>query len=287
MITLVRSTVRRPLLLAPVVAVTCGLLALAGCSSTGSAAGPATQPSSAGQPGGTGRMGADDPGRVSGEIAAVDGKTLQIQDGESQTAVTYTKTTTFTAQVAGTVADIEKGQCVVVFSSSTDADATEVTATSLSATAATDDGCTSGFRPGGAPPSGAPSRGPSAGGQADPGGQGGGAPSGMPSGMPSGNATGMPNPGGRPRAGTVTAVDGDTLTLAVTTQGSDDTTALTVKTTSDSTVTVTEKSKASAVEVGGCATVNGKADDTGAVRASTITLRKADADGCTTRAGNR
>ena len=275
----------RTLTLGPVVAATCGLLLLAGCSSaSGTASG---SPSNAAQNGGGQNEGGQngggqsDPGRVSGEIAAVDGKTLQIQDGESQTAVTYTSKTTFTAQVAGSVSDISKGDCVMVFSSSTDEKATEVTATTVSASDAVDGKCSSGFGGGGGAggggnrPSGQPSGMPS------------GQPSGMPSGGPSGGPSGMPNGGGRPQSGKVTAVDGDTLTVAVATQGSDDTTDLTVKTTSKTSVTVTEESKASAAKVGVCATVNGKADDTGAVKASTISLRKAGDDGCSMRRGNR
>ena len=97
----------------------------------------------------------------------------------------------------------------------------------------------------------------------------------------------MRNGGMRPRSGKVTAVDADTLTIAVTQPGSDNTTELTVKTSSDTTVTVAEKTKASAAKIGMCATANGKADDTGTVAATTITLRAAGDEGCTMRRGNR
>lgn len=225
--------------------------------------------------------GAADPGRVSGEIAAVDGKTLQIQDGSAQTAVTYTSKTTFTAQVAGAISDVGKGDCVLVFSTSTDQNASAVTATSVSVSPAVDGTCATGFGGGsGGRPSGAPSRLPSADGQAPSAAPGGGQPSGAPSG-------GMPNGGGRPRSGKVTAISGDTLTVAVPQPGSKDTTDVTVATTDKTTVTVTKASKASAAKAGVCATVNGKADDTGAVKAATITLRDAGADGCSVRRGNR
>lgn len=95
----------------------------------------------------------------------------------------------------------------------------------------------------------------------------------------------MPNGGARPQSGKVTAVDGDTLTIAATTMGSDETKTVTVKTTSDTKVTVTEKSKASAAKVGMCATTNGKADDTGTVKATSISLREAGDDGCSMRGG--
>ena len=276
---------RRPLFLAPVVAATCGLLLLAGCGSTSSNGSPAGQPSSgasaqAGQNGQNGRgggFGGNDPGRVNGEIAAVNGKTLQIQDGESQTAVNYSGSTTFLTRVAGKVSDIKTGECVTVFSSSTDENATSMTATSVMASPATNGACGFGFGGGGrgTRPSGAPSGQPPA---------GGGAPSGA---APSGAPSGMPNGGTRPRAGKVTAIKGDTLTIAATQVGSADTTALTVKTTSDTTVTVTKSTKASAAKVGMCANANGKADDTGAVAAKSITVYKSGDTGCGFRRANR
>lgn len=277
---------RRPLLLAPVVAAGCGLLLLAGCGSSTSNASPGDQPSASaqGQGGRNGRgggFGGNDPGRVNGEIAAVNGKTLQIQNGESQTAVTYSSSTTFLTRVTGKVADIKTGECVTVLSSSTDENATSVTATSVMASPATKGECGFGFGGGGggrgARPSGAPSGQPS-----------GAAPNGQPSGAaPSGAPSGMPNGGMRPRAGKVTAVKGDTLTVAATKFGSNDTTTLTVKTTSDTTVTVTESTKASSAKVGKCAMANGKADDTGAVAAKSITVYSAGDAGCGFRRVNR
>lgn len=265
---------------APVVALTCGLLLLAGCTGTSSSAAQGAQPSTGAQTGGRGGMsGVADPGRVSGEIAAVDGTTLQIQDGSAQTAVTYTGRTTFTAQVTGSVSDLDKGDCVVVFSSSADQNASAVTATAVSVSESVDGTCAAGFGGSGGfgdRPPGAPSGQPADGGQAPGGGQASGAPS-----------AGMPDGGGRPRSGTLTALSGDTLTVAVSQPGSKDTSDVTVMTTGTTTVTVTEASTSSAAEVGVCATVNGKADDTGAVTATTITLRDAGADGCTVRRGNR
>ncbi|MFT4164891.1 MAG: hypothetical protein QM650_06580, partial [Microlunatus sp.] len=132
----------------------------------------------------------------------------------------------------------------------------------------------------GARPSGTASGQPQSPGQQAPG----GAPSGA---APSGAPSGMPNGGTRPQSGKVTAVKGDTLTVAATQMGSDDTTTLTVKTTSDTTVTVTESAKASAAKVGMCATTSGKADDTGAVAATSITVYAAGDSGCESRRANR
>jgi hypothetical protein len=270
----------RSLTLAPV-AVLCGLLLLAGCSSTGSTAAPETKPSAGARAESRGGMGgAADPGRVAGEIAAVEGTTLQIQDGSTQTAVTYTSRTTFTAQVTGSVSDVGKGDCVVVFSSSTDQNASTVTATSVSVSESVDGTCAAGFGGGtGGRPSGAPSGPPSADGGTPSAAPGGGQPGGAPS-------AGVPG-GGRPQSGTVTAISGDSLTVAVSQPGSTDTTAVTVTTTDKTTVTMTEASKATAAKTGVCATVDGKADDTGAVTATTISLRDAGTDGCTVRRGNR
>jgi hypothetical protein len=54
-------------------------------------------------------------GGVSGEIAAISGSTLQVQDSESQTAVSYTDTTTITRTVAAALADVTAGVCVTAF----------------------------------------------------------------------------------------------------------------------------------------------------------------------------
>ena len=97
----------------------------------------------------------------------------------------------------------------------------------------------------------------------------------------------MPNGGVRPRSGKVTAVKGDTLTVAATQPGSKDTTPLTVTTTAKTTVTVTKSAKSTAATVGKCAIANGKADDTGAVAAKSITVYAAGSTGCGFRRGNR
>ncbi|MFT4166795.1 MAG: hypothetical protein QM650_16280, partial [Microlunatus sp.] len=154
MITTKHLSRRRSLLLTPVAAVSCSLLLLAGCSSASSTANPSDQPSASagargGRTGGGQGGGGNGPGRVSGEIAAVNGKTLQIQNGESQTAVTYSSSTTFLSRVTGKVSDIEVGDCVTVSSSSTDEKATTITATSVAASPATKGECSSGGGAGG------------------------------------------------------------------------------------------------------------------------------------------
>lgn len=274
------SATRRSRNLASIAVLSCSLLLLAGCSSATSNASPGDQSSASarsgqgGQNGRGGGFGGNDPGRVSGEVAAVNGKTLQIQDGESQTAVTYSSSTTFLSRVTGKVSDISVGECVTVFSSASDENATSVTATSVTASAATKGDCESGF-------------GGMGGGGGMSGGGRGARPSAAPSDAPSGAPSGMPNSGSRPRSGKVTAVKGDTITVAATQARSKDTTTLTVTTTADTTVTITKSAQASAAKVGMCATANGKADDTGAVAAQSITVYKAGDAGCGFRRGNR
>ncbi len=69
--------------------------------------------------------------------------TLQVQGDDGQTAVTYTDDTTFTTQVTGSLEDLAKRLCVSGMG--TGHDDSSVTASSLTVTEATDDGCTGGF----------------------------------------------------------------------------------------------------------------------------------------------
>ena len=58
---------------------------------------------------------------VTGEIADVADGLMQVQDTESQTAVSYTDDTTITAQVSGSLSDLEVGDCVFVTTDAADA----------------------------------------------------------------------------------------------------------------------------------------------------------------------
>ena len=52
---------------------------------------------------------------ASGKVAAVDGTTIQVQSPQDgQVAVTWTASTTFTQEVAASLADVKVGDCVVV-----------------------------------------------------------------------------------------------------------------------------------------------------------------------------
>ncbi|MFS3128122.1 hypothetical protein ACLM5J_06930 [Nocardioides sp. Bht2] len=65
---------------------------------------------------------ADGLNRASGQVAEVAGTTAQVQGDGTQVAVTWNEATTFTAEKAGTVADVEVGACVMVSSSGDAAD---------------------------------------------------------------------------------------------------------------------------------------------------------------------
>ncbi|KQY24167.1 hypothetical protein ASD16_00960 [Cellulomonas sp. Root485] len=247
------------------------VLVLAGCTGTPSSAAPPDDDSTAATrqgdgpqrsgPGGGG-------GGASGEIASVTGTVMQLRSTDSQTAVTWTDATTFSATVAGTLADVTVGSCVVAVSTSatgTDTDTSApVEATSVQVTQPTDDGtCTGGF--GGGPafggerPDGAPTDLPT-----------------MPEGeRPDGAPTDLPPGGMRSFSGgaigTVTAVDGSTLTVE-STGGDDETTTRTVTVTDATTYTTTVAADASAIVVGQCASARGEADDSGKVTATSITV---------------
>lgn len=252
------------------------VLVLAGCTAGTSQAAAPTASDAPQQQGGDGpqRSGPGGGGGASGEIASVTGTVLQVRSTDSQTAVTWTDATTFSATVAGTLADVTVGSCVVAVSTASADDTTgddtagtdaPVEATSIQVTRPTDDGtCAGGF--GGGPglggdrPDGAPTDLPT-----------------MPEGeRPDGAPTDLP-PGGGMRSfgggavGTVTAVDGSTLTVEST--GPDDaTTTRTVTVTDATTYTTTVAADASAVVVGQCASARGEADDSGKVTATSITV---------------
>jgi hypothetical protein len=163
-----------------------------------------------------------------------------------------------------------------------------VTAASVEVRPATNGECAGGF--GGAGGPGAATGGPGAG--ATP-----------PTGTPTGTATngtggrGGADFGRRAVAGLVTAVSGDTITVQETMRARGDGTAsstvtaspttatVTVTTTTSTTYTAQRAGVASDVAVGACASALGKADDTGAVTATSITVRPATNGTCTTGFG--
>jgi hypothetical protein len=282
-------TRNRPLLLVP--AATLAVVLLAGCASDAAdtatpevTASPTTgqEDGDAARPAGGGAGG----GGTRGEVAAITGTVMQVQGDDGQTAVSWTDATTITQTVAGTLADVTAGVCVVAFTGSSQDAADAATATSVAVSVPTDDGCGSGFGGGGGremPAGAAPTGRPDASGDA---------PTGMPTDLPTDLPTDMPTdmPGGAGggfgglATGRVTAVSGTTITLEVT--GQDDAvTTTTVEVSDATTYTTTATADASAVVVGRCVTAQGETDDSGQVAATSLVLSEPSDDGCSTGFG--
>lgn len=277
------------------------LLALSACGSSSPTTAVAGQPAgnagyaggqTAGQTGGqagggTGFGAGRFPGTI-GTIAEVDGKTLQVQNQSTgQVAVTWSGSTSITAEVTASLADVKVGSCVSVMpvrSASGTAGASgagttpaatsgPVAAGEVRITQATNGSCVSGFGGGagrrfrgtgsGAAPSGAPSSLPSA------------AANGMPSGAPGGFA-GRTGGFGFGASGKVTAVTAKGFTVAARSFDPSDpsatpsTHAVQVTVSGSTTYTTSKKATGSALKVGKCVTATGKSNDTGAVTASRI-----------------
>jgi hypothetical protein len=110
---------RRVLLAAPGAAMAVALLAGCGGGSSDTAAtgsqAPASSPSAAsGANGSAGSAGPRTFPGASGQIAEIDGRTMQVQNTSTQTAVSYTSATTVTDTVSATRADLKVGDCVQV-----------------------------------------------------------------------------------------------------------------------------------------------------------------------------
>ncbi|MEP7054984.1 MAG: DUF5666 domain-containing protein [Actinomycetota bacterium] len=251
-------------------------------------------PSAAASPGQRGQR----PG-VSGVIAAIDKTTLQVQDGTStQTAVSYTSKTLFTQSVPATLADVKVGSCVAVTSADAGSAGTStspnapVAAGRVTISTPVSGVCTGGFGGGPGGGQGFPggfarrSGAPGAGGTGGPA-QGGGV---RPSGTPGGGAF-------RGANGLVTSVDASGFVVQNTPRaggggtspsaGSSAAPAVSTNVTV-SAATVLSKPKpatAAALKVGECVTAQGTTDSTGAVTATFIAIRAADAAGCGQRRG--
>jgi hypothetical protein len=256
------------------------LVLLAGCgggsSTSDSAAAAAPTPSATGSPQAAGAPGAGGRGRgpaAFGEIAAVTGRTLQVQNTQSQTAVTWSASTAFTKTVPATLA---VGDCVTA--TGTPGTGSALTATSIRVLS-TSGNCT--LARNGGP--GAANRTPRP----------------RPSGSfspPAGAAGG----GGQNFAtaiGKVTAVSGSTVTLsgrllaagrfrAAGTPAARPTATptpepVTVTLGASTSVLRTVKATGADAKVGLCAVATGKADSTGTVAATTIGLSAKGSNGCT------
>ncbi|WP_418063627.1 DUF5666 domain-containing protein [Pimelobacter simplex] len=229
-------------------------LVLAGCGSDDAAA-PDSTAAAAGPAAGSGAPGAPGAPGTSGQIAAVDGKVLQVRSQRTgQVAVTVTDRTTVTDQVAGTYADVTVGSCVVVRTGTGDGAA----ATSVAVQAAGDDGCSG---PGGGQrPTDLPSDFPTD------------LPTDLPTDRPTDRPSGMPGFGVR---GEVTSVADGSFVVS---GGPDGDRTVTVADTT--TYTHAAAATAAALTKGRCVQVSGDPDDTGAVTATAIQVSDAVDDQC-------
>ncbi len=243
------------------------LLTLTACGPTASSSQGAPAQGGASQaPNGSGVGGQRQPG-VTGKIAAVSGRTLQVQGQSGQTAVTYTKKTALTQVTDTTAKALAVGMCATVRTAenASASPSEQLTAESVILSDASGDGCQGGFG-GGNRPAGAPS----------------GAPSNRPS-TPSGTG----RFGGA--SGKVLSVDGATFVVESRrpdASGQPAPTKITVTTSADTTWSQVTRATAKMIAVGGCATALGKSDDTGAMTATSLRLSKAAKDGtCATGFG--
>lgn len=261
----------RPIALVATGLLAAGSLAACGSSPTGTAAGGDVPSggSSQGYGGAAGGTSAQQrfPG-TSGTIADINGATVQVQNqSDGQVAVTYSATTTFTAQVAAALSDVKVGSCVSVTpaassAGSGSASADAVTAGAVRISQPQDGSCTGGLSfARGARPSGRP----------------GTLPSGAPGGAPRGVFLGGAN-------GTVAAVTatGFTVTQELPDLGNGSASAGASPSMTTSTVTVTvdgsttysttKPATSSALVVGKCVTATGTADDTGTIAATRMAV---------------
>ncbi|GAA2742461.1 hypothetical protein GCM10009868_12520 [Terrabacter aerolatus] len=243
-------------------------LGLAGCSGAAQSAsvtGSGQTPAAGTSPTAPGPGGGRFPG-VSGLVAAVSGTTAQVQGATQQTAVSWTSTTRFTAQVATTAAAVKVGECVMARpargaagtggSGSTGTPTTTVAAATVELLPGQGGSCSFGALGGfggrtGARPSGTPS-----------------APA-----TPGSGAGGGAGRRGFGAVGTVSAVGSGQFTVSPVGQaGGGAVTPLTVDYTSSTTFTRLAAASASAVKVGVCVTAQGRTDDTGALTARSIAV---------------
>lgn len=284
---MITSTTRRTMRRTALVALLPFALGLAACSdSTEANAGTAEPSASASSEAGTeqGGPGAQRAPGVTGEIAAVSGTTAQVQDGESQTAVTWSADTAITLTQTGSVSDVAEGSCVVVIGGEDEA------ASSVTVSDPADGECTGGLAgfdggSGGQPPSGAPdgesgerpTGEPSDGEDGD---RPSGAPEDLPSGTPESGEPGGEGPGaiGSIVVGQVVSADATSLTVTTTADGTESEQTVTID---DATVFSVQRSAGSEdVEAGLCVSAQGETDDAGGLAATTLTLSEPGDEGC-------
>ena len=191
---------------------------------------------------------------------------MQVQSQQNgQVAVSWSTATSFTDTVSTTLSAVKAGDCVFATGpSGSSTSATTFTAATLSVTPPVNGACGAAGRAGG---------------------QGTGAPR---SGFPGGGNRPSGAPGGAAGAavanGSVTSVSGSTIVIASRAGGSTPA-SRTVTVGGSTTLTTLASSTSSAVKVGKCATVQGKADTSGTVAATTVRITNAVSGQCGGRFG--
>lgn len=299
---------RRHLAVVPAAGLTIALLAACGGGTADTAAGSDAEQTAAnggagakgsttGQNGtqGRGTGGRQMPG-ASGKIAEISGTTMQVQNTSTQTAVSWTEDTAFTDTVSAKSSDLAVGDCISVTPAATDVDGADdsapVTAAAISISDAVDGACGfggAGF-PGGQRAGG--ERAPAAGqtpdrGQRPDSGQ-----------RPDGEGQGNRGAFRGGVSGKVVSIQDATVTVEMTRSAMPTDTAAaapgansaaisrTVIFSATTTWTQTESAASEALEVGRCVTAIGTTaigttGSTGAVTATSITIRSATDGECT------
>ncbi len=272
-------------------------LVLAGCGGSGAAPAPvgASTTGAARVNGGTGGGVGGRPPGVTGLIAAVEGTTLQVQSSTEQTAVTYTKSTKITGQVATTASALAVGDCVMARPATTGGAAANGATPPSGATAPTAPAAPTTVAAGTVQiistgqASCAAGRGDFAGGRGA-----GTPPSGAPTDRPTRTGTGEGRPGGGGfggfggfgAIGTVASLGKDTFTITEAagpqaTASSSSPRTVTVTYTGTTRFMASKAVPARAIKEGGCVTAIGPTDDVGTVAATSLSLSPAVAGQCT------
>jgi hypothetical protein len=244
------STSRRTLVAGA--AVLAAALTLAACGGSSSGATPPTSSTAApsGAPAGTGFGGGPS---ASGQVAAISGTTMQVQNPQAgQVAVTWTSTTTFSHPVATTLSAVKAGDCVIATAPS------GTTSTSFTATAVSVSMPVNGQCGGGPAGTGGPGNGQRPTGQR---------PTGFPSGPP-----GRPAGGGAFATGTISSVSGSSLVIAARQPGTTASTNRDITAGAQTKITTQKSTTSKSLKVGLCVSAQGSADSTGTVTASSVRI---------------
>ncbi|HLI00171.1 MAG TPA: DUF5666 domain-containing protein [Acidimicrobiales bacterium] len=208
---------------------------------------------------------------ASGSVAAITGRSMEVQSQQNgQTTVSWTSATTFSETVTVTASSIAVGDCVTASGTSNNG---TITARTVSVSKPVSGSCSAG-RPGGF------------------GGFGGGAAGGRFRGghgtPPGGSSRSRPSGAFRFASGKVTAVSSSKLVLSGFSSSPGTrrkATTVDVATSSSTTYSRRETVASSKLAVGDCVTALGKADSTGAVKATTVQITSTGHKSCTTGFG--